>query len=93
MEGTATTPPQGPGPGVQPLFEEDQAQQYAYPAAESSESGATLRLRGLPFSAGADDVRAFFAASGFAPTEIFLCRRNGAQRALSRRLTGGRVTD
>jgi hypothetical protein len=43
------------------------------------DSGSTLRLRGLPFAAGVEDVRAFFAASGFELIELLICRRNGAR--------------
>ncbi|KAF8058087.1 Esrp1 [Scenedesmus sp. PABB004] len=36
---------------------------------------AVLRMRGLPFSAGADDVKAFF--DPFTLDEVYICRRDG----------------
>lgn len=39
------------------------------------EKGRILRLRGLPWSAGEEDVRSFF--DGFEPADVYVRRRGG----------------
>lgn len=45
--------------------------------AAGQQERSVLRMRGLPFAATEDDIRAFF--HDFTLEETYLCRRNGAQ--------------
>ncbi len=50
----------------------------AAPAAPGSAPSAFLRLRGLPFSAQEQDIRAFFGPE-FELAQVFVCKRNGEE--------------